>query len=57
MKSKKGRTFDANLLLNLKGKWLTEFKFAPREKAPGAPKKRVFGKKMPAKKSAKVAAE
>jgi DNA topoisomerase-3 len=57
MKSKKGRTFDANLLLNLKGKWLTEFKFAPREKAPGGPKKRVFGKKMPAKKSAKVAAE
>jgi hypothetical protein len=46
MKSKKGRTFDANLLLNLKGKWLTEFKFAPREKAPGGPKKRPFGKKL-----------
>jgi DNA topoisomerase-3 len=51
MKSKKGRMFDANLLLNLKGKWLTEFKFAPREKAPGGPKKRPFGKKL-AKKAA-----
>ena len=46
MKSKKGRSFDANLLLNLKGKWLTEFKFAPREKAPGGPKKRAFGRKL-----------
>lgn len=45
MKSKKGRSFDANLLLSLKGRWLTEFKFAPREKAPGGPKKRAFGRK------------
>jgi len=45
MKSKKGRSFDANLMLNLKGKWLTEFKFAPREKAPAGARKRVFGKK------------
>ncbi len=40
MKSKKGRSFDANLLLNPKGRWISEFKFAPREKAPGGPKKR-----------------
>ncbi|MFN0127787.1 MAG: DNA topoisomerase 3 [Verrucomicrobiales bacterium] len=45
MKSKKGRSFDANLLLKLKGKWLTEFKFAPREKPPGGPRKKPIGKK------------
>lgn len=42
MKSKKGRPFDANLHLNLKGRWITEFKFAPREKKPpGEAKKRA----------------
>ncbi len=51
MKSKKGRNFDANLLLNPKGRWISEFKFAPREKAPGAPKKKV------AKKARAAAAE
>ncbi len=45
MKSKKGRSFDANLLLNPKGKWLTEFKFAPREKAPPGARKRAPKKK------------
>lgn len=41
MKSKKGRPFDATLKLNLKGRWISEFKFAPREKDPNAPKKRA----------------
>lgn len=48
MKSKKGRPFDANLILNLKGRWITEFKFAPREKAPGKKAAKKAGRKAAA---------
>jgi DNA topoisomerase-3 len=47
MKSKKGRSFDANLLLNPKGKWISDFKFAPRPKAAGGARKRPPRPKEP----------